>query len=47
MADFLSEYGWRLGEDLGFDELAKRYMKPTGRELPSMVVEPIVYSEKG
>jgi hypothetical protein len=40
--NFLSEYGWRLVEHLGYDELAERYMKPTGRELPSMMIERMV-----
>ncbi len=43
---FLSEYGWRMVEHLGYDELAERYMKPTGRELPSMTIERMVYAEK-
>jgi len=44
--NFLSEYGWRLVEHLGYDELAERYMKPTGRELPSMMIERMVYATK-
>lgn len=47
VAYFLGEYGWRMVEHLGCDELADLYMKPTGRELPSMVIERIVYAEKG
>ena len=27
-------------------ELAERYMKPTGRELPSMMIERMVYATK-
>ena len=46
VADFLSEYGWRMIEHLGYDDLADRYVKPTARELPSMVIERMVYAEK-
>ena len=44
--NFLSEYGWRLVEHLGYDELAERYMKPTGRELLSLMIERMVYATK-
>lgn len=43
---FLGEYGWRMVEHLGYDELAEQYMKPTGRELPFMTIERMVYAEK-
>jgi len=46
VADFLSGYGWRMLEHLGFDELAERYVKPTGRKLLSMPLERMVYAEK-
>ena len=46
VADFLSEYGWRMIEHLGYDDLADRYVKPTARELPSMAIERMVYAEK-
>lgn len=46
VADFLSEYGWRLVEDLGYDELAEQYVKPTGRQLPVMAIERMVYALK-
>ncbi len=46
VADFLSGYGWRVLEHLGFDELAERYVKPTGRKLLSMPIERMVYAEK-
>ncbi|MGB0384346.1 MAG: SAM-dependent methyltransferase [Ardenticatenaceae bacterium] len=46
LADFLSEYGWRIVEHLGYDELAERYMKPTRRQLPSMKIERMVYAQK-
>ena len=44
--DFLGEYGWHVLEHLGYEELDKRYVKPTGRELQSMAIERIVYAEK-
>ncbi len=44
--DFLAEYGWRVLEHLGYEELGERYVKPTGRELKSMAIERIVYAEK-
>lgn len=43
---FLKEYGWPLIEDVDYNELAGRYMKPTGRILASTPVERIVYAEK-
>lgn len=46
VANFLSEYGWHIVEHLGYDELAERYMKPTGRELPVMTIERMVYAKK-
>ncbi len=46
IADFLSGYGWQLLEHLGYDELAERYVKPTGRKLLSTPLERIVYAEK-
>jgi methyltransferase (TIGR00027 family) len=44
--DFIGEYGWRVVEHLGYDELDERYVKPTGRNLLSMAIERIVYAEK-
>ncbi|MAT99079.1 MAG: SAM-dependent methyltransferase [Anaerolineaceae bacterium] len=46
VADFLSEYGWRLIEDLSYEELNNRYAKPLGRDLPYMKIERMVYAEK-
>lgn len=46
VANFLSEYGWHIVEHLGYDELAEGYMKPTGRELPVMSIERMVYAKK-
>ncbi len=44
--DVLGEYGWRVVEHLGYDELDMVYVKPTGRELHSMAIERIVHAEK-
>jgi len=46
VADFLDVYGWRVLEHIGYEELAERYVKPTGRKLVSMPLERIVYAEK-
>ena len=46
VADFLGVYGWRVLEHLGYEELAERYAKPTGRQLESMLLERMVYAEK-
>jgi methyltransferase (TIGR00027 family) len=44
--DFLRQYGWRVVEDVGYDELATRYLEPTGRRLTSTPIERMVYAEK-
>ena len=46
MADFLADYGWRVIEHLGYEELAERYVQPTGRELAATPLERMVYAEK-
>ena len=46
VADFLNEYGWRLIEDISYEEIGKRYLEHTGRDLPAMVIERMVYAEK-
>jgi O-methyltransferase involved in polyketide biosynthesis len=43
---FLGAYGWAVVEHLGYEELAERYVKPTGRELASSPIERMVYAEK-
>jgi methyltransferase (TIGR00027 family) len=43
---FLEGYGWRVIEDLGYDELGPRYLRRTGRSLNSTPVERMVYAEK-
>ena len=37
--DFLKPYGWTVVEDIGYDELAETYIKPTGRSLTSTPIE--------
>ena len=44
--DLLTKYGWRMIEDVGYDQLAERYVKPTGRNLAATLVERVVYAEK-
>lgn len=44
--DLLTKYGWRMIEDLGYDQLADRYVAPTGRKLAPMPVERVIYAEK-
>jgi len=46
VADLIGVYGWGVLEHLGYDELAERYVKPSGRELESMALERLVYAEK-
>jgi len=46
VSDFLDPYGWRVTEHLGCQELAERYVKPTGRGLTCSPIERIVYAEK-
>lgn len=46
VADFLGVYAWRVLEHLSYEELAERYVKPTGRKLVSMALERMVYAEK-
>jgi O-methyltransferase involved in polyketide biosynthesis len=43
---FLRDYGWRVIEDVGYDELAHRYIGPTRRQFASTPVERIVYAER-
>jgi len=40
----LREYGWQVIEDVGYDELADKYIGPTGRQLRSTPVERIVHA---
>lgn len=44
--NFLKEYGWQIIEDISYEEIAKKYVKPTGRKLASTQVERMIYVEK-
>lgn len=44
--NFLKDYGWQAIEDVGYDEMAEKYIKPTGRILASTPIERMVYAEK-
>jgi methyltransferase (TIGR00027 family) len=46
VADFIAEYGWRLVEQVGPDELVQRYVEPTGRKLKASPLEWSAYAEK-
>ncbi len=46
VAGFVAEYGWRLVEQAGPDELVQRYVEPTGRKLPASQLEWSAYAEK-
>jgi methyltransferase (TIGR00027 family) len=43
---FLASYGWRTVEQLGYDGLADRYVKPTGRNLALTPLERLVLAAK-
>ncbi|QUR67041.1 SAM-dependent methyltransferase [Mycobacterium spongiae] len=46
VAGFLSEYGWRLVDQAGPDELVQRYVEHTGRKLGASQLEWSAYAEK-
>ena len=46
LGEFLGRIGWKLVEDLGYNELFDRYVKPTGRNLGVLQIERVVYAEK-
>lgn len=43
---YLRDNGWRLIEDVGYAELDKRYVKPSGRNLGVLGIERVAYAEK-
>lgn len=43
---FLSGYGYSLKEDLDYNQMADRYIKPTGRRLTASKLEHMVFAEK-
>ncbi|MGD1108845.1 MAG: SAM-dependent methyltransferase [Mycobacterium sp.] len=46
VAGFIAEYGWRLIEQAGPDELVQRYVEPTGRKLKASQLEWSAFAEK-
>ena len=46
VAAFLADYGWRLVEQLGPQQLVARYVEPTGRNLSASQVEWSAHAEK-
>jgi methyltransferase (TIGR00027 family) len=46
VAEFLEEYGWRLVEQVGPQEIVERYVRPTGRKLKASEIEWSAYAEK-
>lgn len=44
--EFLAPYGWRLAEQAGPEQLARRYIEPTGRKLIASDLEWSAYAEK-
>ncbi len=43
---FLEEYGWKIIEDVGGEDLEEKYVKPTGRTFASTPIERIILAEK-
>ncbi len=44
--NFLEEYGWQVIEDISYEEIADKYVNPTGRKLASTQVERMIYVKK-
>lgn len=44
--EFLKEYDYEIIEDIGFEDLEEKYVKPTGRKLASTPIERIIFAEK-
>lgn len=44
--EFLAEYGWRLVEQVGSEQLTQRYVEPAGRKLTASQLEWSAYAEK-
>jgi hypothetical protein len=45
LPSFLKEYDWQIIEDVSYDEMAERYIKPTGRMLSSTPIERVFMQE--
>lgn len=43
---FLENYGWNIIEDVDGDNLACKYVKPTGRIFASTPIERMIFAEK-
>ena len=46
VSSFLKKYGWKIREHLDYEELAEKYVRPTGRNLSALPIERIVLAEK-
>jgi methyltransferase (TIGR00027 family) len=46
IAEFIGDYGWRLVEQAGPDDLVRRYVEPAGRGLTASQLEWSAYAEK-
>lgn len=46
VAEFVAEFGWRLVQQLGPDDLIQRYVEPTGRDLGASQIEWSAHAEK-
>ncbi len=46
VANFLAPHGWKVLEHLDYDELAEKYLRPTGRNLSTLPIERIVLALK-
>ena len=46
VAEFIGDYGWRLVEQAGPDDLVQRYVEPAGRKLTASQLEWSAYAEK-
>jgi methyltransferase (TIGR00027 family) len=46
VAEFLADYGWQLIEQVGPEQLAQRYIEPTGRRLTASELEWSAYALK-
>jgi methyltransferase (TIGR00027 family) len=46
VAGLIGEYGWRLAEQAGPDDLVQRYVRPAGRKLEASQLEWSAYAEK-
>lgn len=44
--ELLSQYGWRVVEDIDYERLNCKYIIPSGRTLISSPVERVIYAEK-